>query len=86
MIGRVFPNQKFGLPARYGMTVGELALLINNKWIENPAKLTIIGMKGYKRNENFDPLTWVLPSPNMPTLDTALVYPGMGIFEQTNLS
>lgn len=43
-------------------------------------------MKGYKRNESFDQLTWVMPSPNMPTLDTALVYPGMGIFQQTNLS
>ena len=72
---------------RHGMTVGELAQLFNVEYgIE--CDLTIIPMKGWTRSQWFDQtgLPWVMPSPNMPTLDTALVYPGGCLFEGTNLS
>lgn len=83
------------VPNRHGLTIGELAQIMNNGFGagENaiPAiacDLEIVGMQGWKRNQYFDQtgLPWVLPSPNMPTLDTAIVYPGMCLFEATNIS
>jgi uncharacterized protein YbbC (DUF1343 family) len=52
------------------------------------ANLTVIAMRGWRRDMTFEQtrLPWVLPSPNMPTLDTAFVYPGMCLVEGTNLS
>lgn len=73
------------VPIRYGLTVGELANLYND---EVKADLRVIKMDSWDRSMWFDQtgLQWVMPSPNMPTLDTATVYPGMCLFEGTNLS
>jgi uncharacterized protein YbbC (DUF1343 family) len=75
------------LPVRHGMTMGELARYLNGEYHLN-ADLTVIGMQGWSRAMWFDQigLPWVSPSPAMPTLATATVYPGMCFFEGTNLS
>jgi uncharacterized protein YbbC (DUF1343 family) len=72
---------------RHGMTIGELACLFNEAF-EIWADLTVVKMRGWKRKNYFNEtgLPWVLPSPNMPSLDTALVYPGMCLIEATELS
>lgn len=77
----------YSIPMRHGMTLAELALLFNNEFGIGAA-LEIIPMSGWKRQLYFDEtgLPWVFPSPNMPTLDTALVYPGQVIWEGTNVS
>ncbi len=78
---------RFPIPIRHGMTVGELALLFQNEFGIR-CGLRIIKMEGWNRRSLFAEtgLPWVLPSPNMPTPDTALVYPGMCLFEGTNVS
>jgi uncharacterized protein YbbC (DUF1343 family) len=75
------------LPVRHGMTVGEIALYLKDAYYPS-LDLHVIKMKGWKRPQLFDEtgLPWVLPSPNMPTLDTAIVYPGMCLLEGTLLS
>jgi len=79
------------LPIRYGMTVGELALMINNEkylGFKLECELEVIKMKNYKRNMWFDQtgLSWIPPSPNIPNLDTAILYPGTCLFEGTSFS
>lgn len=78
---------EYPIPLRYGMTVGELAELFNNQFGVH-AELTVVRMRGYDRYMFYDDtgLPFVIPSPNMPTVDTALVYPGMGLIEGTNVS
>jgi uncharacterized protein YbbC (DUF1343 family) len=78
----------FPIPERHGMTIGELAGLFNDKFLARKAKLTVVPMEGWRRQMWFDEtgLPWVIPSPNMPTLDTAIVYPGLVALEGTNLS
>ena len=78
---------QYEIPLRHGMTVGELAKLFNREFGIG-ADLTVVKMKNWKRYMNYEDtgLEWVLPSPNMPTLDTAYVYPGTGLIEGTNLS
>jgi uncharacterized protein YbbC (DUF1343 family) len=78
---------QFPIPMRHGMTIGELARLFNEHFGIG-AKLTVVAMAGWQRDMYWDDtgLPWVMPSPNMPTLDTAIVYPGMVLFEGTNLS
>ena len=73
------------LPIRHGMTVGELARLFNDSI---HCSLEVVPMKGWSRDMFFDDtgLPWVMPSPNLPTLDTAVVYPGMCLIEGTNVS
>jgi uncharacterized protein YbbC (DUF1343 family) len=75
------------VPSRHGMTLGELALYMNNEF-ELKAPLTVIAMRGWNRAMWFDQtgLPWVTPSPAMPHLSTATVYPGMCLVEGTNLS
>ena len=75
------------LPMRHGMTIGELALYFKESE-RLDLELHIIKMAGWKRDMFFDDtgLIWVWPSPNMPTMDTAFVYPGQVIFEGTNVS
>jgi uncharacterized protein YbbC (DUF1343 family) len=79
---------RFPTPLRFGMTAGELARLFNDKFLDRKAKLTVVPMEGWTRAMWFDEtgLPWVIPSPNMPTLDTATVYPGLVAIEGTNLS
>lgn len=75
------------IPTRHGMTVGELALMMNKEWGIN-CKLAVIPMTGYKRDMLWSDtgLQWINPSPNIPSADTALVYSGVGFFEATNVS
>ena len=75
------------LPIRYGMTPGELARLFNHE-ANIRADLKVVPLKNWKRSLWFDEteLPWVFPSPNMPTLATATVYPGFCLLEGTNLS
>jgi uncharacterized protein YbbC (DUF1343 family) len=72
----------------HGMTVAELARLFNGEFLAKPVPLETVTMTGWKRSEFYDTsgLPWVPPSPNMPTPETALVYPGTCLFEGTNLS
>ena len=78
----------YPIPLRHGMTAGELALLFNDRFFERQAKLTVVPMEGWRRDQWFDQtgLPWVIPSPNLPTLDTGTVYPGQVLLEGTNLS
>jgi uncharacterized protein YbbC (DUF1343 family) len=75
------------LAARHGMTVGELALLFREERGLD-VDLSVVRMRGWHRSMHFEDtgLPWVLPSPNMPTVDTAFVYPGACLVEGTNLS
>lgn len=77
----------YPIPMRHGMTIGELARLFNH--IGNiGCELYVSEMAGWNRTLWIDKTwqPWVMPSPNMPTLDTATVYPGMVVFEGTNIS
>jgi len=78
---------QFQVPMRHGMTIGELARLFNEHFGLGAA-LEIVKMDGWQRHIYADEtgLPWVMPSPNMPTLDTAFVYPGTVLFEGTLLS
>jgi len=78
----------YPIPERHGMTVGELALMINARFLEKKADLTVVPIEGWRRGMWFDEtaLPWVIPSPNMPTLDTATAYPGQVCLEGTNVS
>ena len=78
----------YPIPLRHGLTAGELARLFNEKFLTKKVRLTVVPMENWSRAEWFDQtgLPWTLPSPNLPTLDSATVYPGQVIFEGTNLS
>lgn len=77
----------FPIPMRHGLTIGELARLFNEEFGIG-AELRVEPMEGWRRPMYWDEtgLPWVIPSPNMPTLDTAIVYPGGVLFEGTQLS
>jgi uncharacterized protein YbbC (DUF1343 family) len=72
---------------RHGMTIGELARLFNEHFGLG-AKLEVVAMAGWTRDRYFDQTgaAWVLPSPNIPTLESAIVYPGTVLLEGTNIS
>lgn len=78
---------QYAIPMRHGMTMGELARLFNDEFGLGAA-LDVVPMEGWQREMYFDAtgLSWVMPSPNMPTVDTALVYPGTVLLEGTNVS
>lgn len=78
---------RYPLPPRHGMTVGELAQFFNESFSID-CDLEVIAMQGWKREMWYDEtgLSWIPPSPNMPTLETATVYPGTCLVEGTNLS
>jgi uncharacterized protein YbbC (DUF1343 family) len=78
---------QFPIPMRHGLTIGEAARLFNDHFGINAA-VDVVPMDGWKRSMYFDEtgLPWVLPSPNIPTLDSAIVYPGGVLFEGTLLS
>ncbi len=77
----------YPLPMRHGLTFGELALYMNGEFAIG-ADLEVIPMDGWKRDMFFRDtgFPWVYPSPNMPTPETAVVYPGQVIWEGTNIS
>ena len=77
-------NQSFvgyyPIPIRYGLTIGELAkMIIGEKWIDKTPDLEVIPLKNWSRSLWFDEtnINWVKPSPNIPNLDIATIYPGM---------
>jgi uncharacterized protein YbbC (DUF1343 family) len=78
---------QFPIPMRHGMTVAELARLFNEHHAIG-AELEVVPMQGWSRDMYWDEtgIPWVMPSPNMPTRDTAIVYPGTVLFEGTILS
>ena len=75
------------LPVRHGMTIGELALMFKAE-LKLDLELEIIPLEGWHREDYFDStgLQWINPSPNMRNLDEAILYPGIGLLETTNLS
>lgn len=77
----------FDLPIRHGLTLAEWALLVRAREGLD-VDLEIVPMAGWSRGQAFEDtgLPWVLPSPNMPTPDTAWIYPGQCLLEGTNLS
>ncbi|NTV05834.1 MAG: DUF1343 domain-containing protein [Chlorobiaceae bacterium] len=77
----------FPVPIRHGMTAGELALFYRD-FKKLDINLSVIAMEGWQRSMLFPEtgLPWIPPSPNMPTFDTAEVYPGMCLFEGVNIS
>ncbi len=78
---------QFPIPMRHGLTIGELAKFFNERFGIG-AKLEVVAMRGWSREQYFDQtgLAWVAPSPNIPTLDSAIVYPGTVLLEGTNVS
>src|SRR5215510_14710041 len=68
----------YPIPMRHGLTVAELALMFNQAF-QIGCDLEVVEMRGWRRAMWFEEtgLPWVLPSPNMPTVETAAVYPGM---------
>jgi uncharacterized protein YbbC (DUF1343 family) len=84
------------VPVRHGMTIGEIARLVQGglPWgaprFAKPldCELEVVPMRGWRRKDSFEAtgLPWVMPSPNMPTVDTAYVYPGLCLIEGTNVS
>lgn len=77
----------YPIPMRHGLTMGELALLFNSEFGIG-CDLTVVPCEGWERSLYYDETTapWVMPSPNMPTVDTAAVFPGTVFFEGTKLS
>jgi uncharacterized protein YbbC (DUF1343 family) len=78
---------QFPIPLRHGMTIGELARLFNDAFGIGAA-LEVVPLDGWRRDMYHDQtgLPWVIPSPNLPTLDSAIVYPGAVLVEGTKLS
>ena len=78
---------QYAIPLRHGLTIGELARLCNDTFALG-ATLEVLPLQGWQRPMYQDDtgLPWVLPSPNLPTLDSAIVYPGLVLLEGTNLS
>ena len=78
---------QFPIPLRHGMTIGELARLFNDAF-RIGASLDVVPLAGWRRSMYYDEtgLPWIIPSPNLPTLDSAIVYPGSVLFEGTRLS
>jgi len=81
------PYALYPFPLRHGMTMGELALFYNDV-LGIHAQLHVIPMQGWRRSMWFDEtgLRWVRPSPNLPTLESALIYPSLVPFEGSNVS
>ena len=80
----------YPIPTRYALTVGELSqMAVKEGWLSSvPPELIVVTMDGWKRSMFFDDtgLPWVSPSPNIPDLETAIIYPGMCLYEATNVS
>jgi uncharacterized protein YbbC (DUF1343 family) len=81
------PTAIYPIPARHGLTMGELALFFNDV-LALHANLRVIPVDGWRRADWFDQtkLPWIKPSPNMPNLTSATLYPGVVWLEGTNIS
>jgi uncharacterized protein YbbC (DUF1343 family) len=77
----------YPLPVRHGMTIGEMAGYLQARFHPR-CRLTVVPMQGWQRSMYFDETgrRWIMPSPNMPSVETAIVYPGLCLLEATNLS
>ena len=77
----------YPIPMRHGLTIGEIARLFNEHFAIG-ADLEVVVMEGWRREMYFDDTrrTWIISSPNIPTFETTLVYPGTVLFEGTNIS
>jgi SSS family transporter len=75
------------IPVRHGMTLGELASYLNGEY-KLGASLSVVAMQGWQRGDWFDAtgLTWTNPSPNLRSLQEAILYPALGLIETTNIS
>ncbi|OGP63074.1 MAG: hypothetical protein A2V65_10030, partial [Deltaproteobacteria bacterium RBG_13_49_15] len=78
---------RYPIPMRHGLTIGEIALLFNRHFSIG-CDLSVLPMKGWKRRMYFADtgLPWVLPSPNLPSPNSVMVYPGQVLWEGTNAS
>ncbi len=78
----------YPIAVRHGLTIGELLTWVRNRENIPRDALRVVPMRGWQRSMTWDQtgLSWVMPSPNMPTLDTATVYPGGCLIEGTTLS
>ncbi|MEO0530142.1 MAG: DUF1343 domain-containing protein [Planctomycetota bacterium] len=78
----------YSLPLRHGMTVGEIAKLMAAEGVAEGVSLTVVPCEGWRRNMSWDQtgLLWTHPSPNMRRLEQAILYPGVGLLETTNVS
>ena len=79
----------YPIPSIYGLTPGELSLMISDQsWIKAVPDIEVITLTGWSRNMWYDQtgLPWVPPSPNIPNLETAIIYPGTVLIEATNVS
>jgi uncharacterized protein YbbC (DUF1343 family) len=78
----------YDVSVRHGMTIGEIATMVRAREGIDEAALHVVKMEGYSRGMSFEEtgLPWVMPSPNMPTLETARVYPGGCLIEGTRMS
>lgn len=76
------------IPVQHGLTLGELALFINRNLLGGRAQLHILEMDGWQRDMRWEDtgLPWLATSPNLPTLTTARLYPGLCLIEGVNLS
>lgn len=76
------------IPVRHGLTMGEVALMHKKYWGGKDCKLTVIEMKGYDRKMSYEDtgLPWVIPSPNLPTIEAAYTFVGTVLYEGTNIS
>lgn len=79
---------RYNIPIQHGMTVGELAHLVNREWNPTPAALTIVRCQGWRRQSRWPDtgLPFVTPSPGMPHFSTVTQYPGSCLIEGTDLS
>lgn len=77
----------YPIPQRFGMTIGEMAQLFNKEFNIN-CDLKVVKLEGWCREAYFDDtdLLWINPSPNIPSVNTAVLYNGTGLFEGTNIS
>jgi uncharacterized protein YbbC (DUF1343 family) len=76
------------IPVRHGLTIGEVALMHQKFWGGHDSYLTVLEMKGYERKMSFEDtgLPWVLPSPNLATIDAAYTFVGTVLYEGSNIS
>jgi uncharacterized protein YbbC (DUF1343 family) len=77
------------MPVRHGLTMGEVAQMHQMFWCGgNTGNVTVIGMRGYDRGMSYEDtgLPWVIPSPNLPTIDAAYTFVGTVLYEGTNIS
>lgn len=76
------------MPVRHALTMGEVAKMHAKYWGGSACKLTVVEMKGWKREMSYEDtgLPWVIPSPNLPTIEAAYTFVGTVLYEGTNIS